>query len=332
MHATEFLKKPNPGAIGPMVVLFGEERSLKQETIQKLTRLVLGETDDISLTRFNGNDVDLVTVRDELLTISMWGDRRLVVVDSADGFVKEHRPGLEKYLDKPARKSVLVLDVEKWPKTTRLAKQLPKVGLEIDCSPLKGQALANWVQDMARDQHEKQISGAAVALLAELVGPHLGLLEQEVAKLVSYIGARPKIDVEDVRKLVGGWKVETTFEMINSLRDGNVGVALNCLEKLLMAGEAPARILGGISFIFKKLAQATELARQGATLHAALRQAGVFPKDIEPSSRYLRRIGRPRAEKIYRRLMEADQNLKGGSRVNDRTQMEQLLFQLSGRV
>ena len=39
--------------------------------------------------------------------------------------------------------------------------------------------------------------------LCELVGPEMGLLDQELLKLAIYVGDRKRIDVDDVDKLVG---------------------------------------------------------------------------------------------------------------------------------
>ncbi len=213
-----------------------------------------------------------------------------------------------------------------------MAKATAKSGLIVECTELKGRELTQWIVDTGRDHYSKQLTRDAAFLLTELAGNHLGLLEQELAKLASYAGERGRIDVEDVRKLVGGWKAETTFVMTNAIRDGQLGLALSCLEKLLVAGEAPQRILGGINYVFRKLAQTTELARQGGSLNGALEKAGVFPRDRPSSGQYLRRIGRPRAEKLYQRLLEADANMKGGSRLSERMQLEQLLMQLSGQM
>ena len=118
--------------------------------------------------------------------------------------------------------------------------------------------------------------------------------------------------------------------MINAVRDGQVDVALNCLQKLLRAGEAPQKILGGMNYVFKKVAQATELSRRGKPLPAALKEAGVYYKEIDAMQQYLRRIRRPRAERILNRLAQADFNLKGGSRLPDNLQMEQLVLWLAG--
>ncbi len=330
MHATSFLKAAGDKQIGPIVAVFGPERHLKHAALAALKEAVLGEDGDIGLVRLTGRDVDFKTVSDELRTISMWGDRRLVLVDEADDFVSKHRASLEKYLQQPAKKSILILDVKTWPKNTRLAKAVAKTGLDIECKALSGSELSNWLTEVSQEEHGKQISRDAIALLVELAGVDLGLLDQELSKLVSYVGDANRIGAEDVRALVGGWKAETTWTMLDAVRDGRLGTALTCLDKLLVAGEAPQRILGGVSFVFRRIAQATEISRHGVPLNAALRQAGVFPRDVGPSEAYLRRIGRRRAEQIYRLLLTADGDLKGSSRAPLRLQLERLLIELSG--
>ena len=339
MHATEYLKAPEKHETGPVVALYGSERYLKHAALAALVGQVLGASggaeeqgdDELGLVRFNGKDADLKTVRDELSLVSMWGERRLVVVDDADEFVTKNRAGLESYLDKPAKKSVLVLNVKSWPKTTRLAKGVAKSGLDLECSELSGAALQRWIADVAKEKHAKQFERDAAALLVELAGSDLALLDQEIAKLASYAGERTKITSDDVTRLVGGWKAETTWAMTNAVRDGQIGDALACLDKLLYAGEAPQKLLGGINFVFRKFANATELTAEGVPLPGALQQAGVFPRDVGASSTYLRRIGRPRAEQISNWLLTADSNLKGGSRTADRLELEELLVKLSGK-
>jgi len=191
-------------------------------------------------------------------------------------------------------------------------------------------SLTAWLVDSSETLYGKQLSRDAAALMVELAGTGLGLLEQELGKLSSYVGDRPRITPEDVRQMVGGWKAETTWTMLDAVRDGDPGTALGCLEKLLTAGEAGPKLLGGVSFVFRKLADATERSREGVQLPAALKDAGVFFRDIEKAERYLRRVKRPRAEKILARLLKADSDLKGGSQLSDRLQMELLLLWLSG--
>ena len=119
--------------------------------------------------------------------------------------------------------------------------------------------------------------------------------------------------------------------MLDAVRDGQLAVALELLDKLLVSGEHPLKLLGGINYVYRQLAQATELSRQGVPLPAAISQAGVKPFQAQAATAYLKRIGRPRAEKIYRQLLQADLDLKGASQIPERVLMERLLMQLGGK-
>lgn len=332
IHATEISRHLPQAEKASLLVLFGSESHLKSTVISAFCETLLGQSvaDAMGLVRFAGKDVDFRTVRDEVQTVSMFSSSKLVVVEQADEFVSAWRPQLEAFADKAAGKSKLVLEVGKWPGNTRLAKKVDKTGFAVECSELTGDRLASWLVQQAKTEYEKQLSRDAAQLVVELAGTGMTLLSQELQKLASYVGERPKIGVEDVRTLVGGWKAETTWTMIHAIRDGHVDLALSCLQKLLYAGEAPPKILGGINYVFKKIAHATELSRRGTPLPKALKDAGVFYKEIDATQQYLRRIRRPRAERIVRRLALADTNLKGGSRLPDRLQMEQLVLWLAG--
>jgi DNA polymerase-3 subunit delta len=330
MHVTAFLKAP-PEKIGVIVVLFGEEHFLKRAALESLSHLVLGNDEEhLGLTRFTGDQAELRTVCDELRTISMWGSRRLVVVDDADRFVSQNREGFEKYLQKPAKNSVLVLDVKTWPKTTRLAKAIPKIGLELECAPLSGNDLVRWIAETAKNSHGKSISRDAATLIRELAGDDLGLLEQEIAKLSAYVGDRTTIEIADVQMLVGGWATETTWSIAAAVRRGETGEALDLLNQVLDAGESPHKILGGLTFVFRRLAAAVELSGQGTALDRALGEAGVFFREISESGAYLRRLGRAEAHRITERLLEADSALKGAVIVPERHVLETLIVKLTG--
>ena len=330
MHATEFLAKNKSLPDVPVLVLFGAERHLKLQVLSLLPGLS-GNDQDAAVTHLAGKDAELRSVCDELMTVSMFGDQRVVIIDDADDFIKDNRPGLEKYVDHPSRSSLLVLDVNTWQKTTKLYKAVEQIGLNLDCGELKGAALTRWLIDSAQTQHKLRLDRDTATLIVQLAGDSLGLLQQELDKLAAYVGTAGQITQDDVTKIVGGWRVETTWVMLDALRDGDLHKALECLNKLLMSGEAALRILGGVNFTFRKLAEATEGARISRDLPGALRAAGVFPNALAPSERYLKRIGYDRASRILQSLLTADVNLKGGSRVDPQMQLEMLFVELSGK-
>lgn len=327
MHATDFLKS-STAQVPPVVVLAGTQRHWKQLAWNQLKMLVVSD-EESCIARFQGRETTWQIVSDELHTVSMWGDRRLVQIEEAEDFVSRYRGMLEKYVVAPAKKSVLVLEVVSWPKSTRLAKQVAQSGLEIECTELKGSALLQWLVDRARETYSTTMSRDAATLLVELVGTDIGLLDQELAKLSSYVGSGRQIAEEDVRSLVGGWRTETTWAMTDAVRDGRIAEALVALGQLQEAGEPSLKLLGGISFVFRKYALATERARH-MPLEVALKEAGVFPHDQKPAAAYLRRIGRDKAEQLLAALAATDAGLKGASRLPERLQLELLLLRLAG--
>lgn len=332
MHATAFLKSPNDVPLPGVIVIFGGENWLKYEALHAITtRLTADAGEDAMLTRFAGDDLDLKTLVDELRTVSMWGDGRVAIVDDGDAFVTNYRAGLENYVAAPAKNSTLILLVKKWPKTTRLAKAVAKTGLPLECGELKGAALTQFVAAAAA-VHGKRISRAAAGVLVELAGGEPGQLTQEAAKLAAYVGERDRITEDDIRAVVGGWSTQTAFEMVEALMNDRLDRALELLDQLLSAGEAPPRIHGAIAYCFRQLATATESARHGTPLREAVAKAGVYYKRIDAAAAYLRRIGRPRAETILPNLVAVDASLKGGSRAADGLELEQLLVRFSGRL
>ena len=333
MHATQFLSEQPATANVPVIVLHGAERSLISDVLHRLPGCAAEydqSHEDVSFTRFEGDDVRIVDVLDELSTISMFGDRRVVLVDHADGFVTENRPRLEAYVASPVRSGLLILDVESWPKTTRLAKAVEQTGLAVECSALSGAPLLRWLQDQARSRFEKDLERDAAALMVELAGPALGILQRELEKLAALAGEAPQITVENVRQAVGDWRTQTTWAMLDAVCAGRVGAAVENLDRLLLAGEPSVKIMGGVTFVFRKLAQATEIARRTRDVRQALSLAGVYRSSLAGSEKYLRRIGYEKASHILQLLADADASLRGASRVDERLLLEHLFVQLAG--
>lgn len=330
MHATEFLEQAPPDKVPPFVVLLGGEHYLKQLVIQRIAEALFGAEDaQEMLNSVEGKTANWTSIADELRTISMFGGNRCVLIDGADDFVSSFRSQLETYADHPAKSGVLILDVKSWPKTTKLAKKIVKTSLLIDCGELKGAQLTSWICGTAKSKYGKTISRNAAQTMTELAGTSIGLLAQEIDKLVSFVGERNQITEEDVQTLVGGWRLETTWAMINGVRDGQLGQALTELNKLIVAGEAPQKLLGGITFVYRKIIQAVRISAQTRQLGPALKDAGVFPRDIPATETYLRRLGRVRAEQIPRLLSDVDMALKGESALPPRVLIEKLLVELS---
>src|SRR5262245_23983041 len=198
MDSLTFLERAGKAKPQPVYVVHGDEAFLKRQVLAALKTLVLGPDDDgFGLSAHPGDKAIFAAVHDELETLPFLGARRLVVVENADPFVTRERARLEKYVAEPSKTGVLVLDVNSWPSTTRLAKLVPDAAT-LNCKALAPQHLPGWCADWCAARHGKQLPTAAARLLVDLVGPDMGLLDQELAKLAAYAGDANRIEAAEV--------------------------------------------------------------------------------------------------------------------------------------
>ena len=321
LHAMDYLDKPAAHPTRSMCVVFGDDAYLKRATLKELRRQVLGgEEGEFSLSVWNGKEVQLADVLDELATVSMFGSAdRLVILEEADDFVSKNRSELERHAARQRSHGVLVLEVKTFPATTNLAKQLAKSGLVIEGKTPPPARLKKWLTDRAKKEHDAKLDKAAVEMLLELVEPEVGLLEQEVARLALLTGEDRAITLDLVQQHVGSWRTKSTWDMIDAIAAGDARNALLQLDRLTLAGEVPIAMLGQIASTLRRYATATRLieraeaAGRKPNLHGVLQEAGVKPFAMAKSQAQLLQIGRIRGRKLHRWLLELDIALKGES-------------------
>ena len=337
LHAFDYLahhQKHRPRAV---CVLFGDEPFLRRQALLRIRQAVLGgDEGDFSLSTFEGRAAELADVLEELATVAMFGPgQRLVVVDEADEFVSRYRGQLEDYVARPAGSGVLVLDVKSFPANTRLYKAVAAEGLAVDCNSPAAARVARWLGTWSKQAHQVELSQAAAETLVEMIGPELGLLDQELAKLALVAGSEGKITPETVGRLVGGWRARTTWEMLDAALAGELGGAMTQLDRLLASGESPVGLLAQLSASLRRLAAATRIVCQADAagrrirLKAALEQAGIRSFVLRKAEGQLRHLGRQRGSQLYGWLLQADLDLKGASALPPRLILERLIIRLA---
>jgi DNA polymerase-3 subunit delta len=329
MDSLTFLERGGGrGKPQPVYVLHGDEYFLKRHVLALLRKLVLGEGDDaFGFTSLPGDKASFSEVYNELSTLPFLAPRRLVAIEQADPFVTRERERLEKYVAAPAEKGVLVLDVASWPGTTRLARAL--TDSTIVCKAPASHRLPEWCVQWAAARHGKELAAQAARLLVDLVGPDMGLLDQELTKLAVYAGDAKRIESADVDRLVGNNREQNTWKVFDFIGAGDGRGALELMDRLFAQGEEPMRLLGAFSLQLRRLAQVARLAGQGTSLTDALEQAGVPSFGRKATEQQLRHLGRRRLDRLYDWLLQTDLGLKGGSQLPPRTLLERLVVQLA---
>ncbi len=341
--ASDYLWDVKKHEIPSFCVVYGDDEFLKYHAIRAIRDHVLTQDDaEFSLSRFEGKNVKLETVLSELAMQSMFGGRRLIWIEDADPFITKHRPALEEYAEKPNPKSVLLLEPSAFLATTRLFKKLADTGFLVNAVKPKEKELAKWEKTLpkwvarwAKQRHKTAFDADAASLLVDFVGPELGLLDQEIAKLALLVPPNGSVSSAIVAANVGSWRTRKVFDIANAAFAGKSAEAIRQLDNLLLAGVKPQGILPQIAFLFRQFGAATQVIldaeKKGRKIpvSVALESVGINKYFLEQSEKQLKMLGRRRGAKILQWLLQAELDMKGESRMNPRTILETLLIRVS---
>ena len=326
----DFLAKERRGEAPAVIVSFGADEFLHRKAYLAVREWTIGpEPDDFTLAIHAGDKAPLRDVLDDLFTRPMLGDRRLVVVEAADPFVTSHRDALLKYVESPSKSAALLLAVKTWRSNTKLAKAVELSGLALETAVPKDWHVPAWCAKWAAAHYDKKLTKPTAEWLVELVGVNLGQLDQEISKLAAFVGVAEEIDAEAVNRLVAGARTESAFKLLDMVFEGQLGKALLLLDRQVVAGDSPVMVLAMLTSQLRKLTVAARgIVNDGLPMARALEESGVPPFAIRKSEDQLRRIGRERMLAMYRRLLRADLDLKGGSGLDQRTVLERFLVEI----
>jgi len=239
---------------------------------------------------------------------------------------------LSAYLDNPAPFTVLVLEATGLDQRMRLGKLLAEKTLVVECglgeNPGERQVAAvALARALAKEQGVEFEKGAAEDL-AEFVAADLMRLKTEIDKLATYAAEKKVIGRADVSALVISEKTTTVWELSDMLAARQSKKAMEFLDRLLRDGEEPLQMLGAITWMYRKLIEASDI-KGVANGWQASRALGMRPEQAELALQNARKISKPRLLAGLHALRSADDRLKG-SGAEPRTVMEFLVAQLTG--
>jgi DNA polymerase-3 subunit delta len=236
---------------------------------------------------------------------------------------------LEKYFEKPAATGVLVLTVGSWPKTTKLAKRLPKVGQLIEVVPPKRRELPGLLTRYARDVNQKALGRDAAQLLVELVGEDLAQLENEVDKLALFVGQDKAITSQHVESLAGHNRIFGAFEVIDAMIAGQPMQAIRRLRNMFEQDRsAEYTVVGAFAYHLRRMFRAKAMLQKGESPAAVAQKARIW-RDSDRFFAQLRRTSLEQIAGYIEQLAGIDHAVKTGQ-AKTQVAMEQLVLRLAG--
>jgi DNA polymerase III delta subunit len=332
--------------LGSAYLIGGSDRPKVELAIQRLR----AHFDDASIDRLDAADADGAAVVAACNAGTLFGDRRLVIVEQVDGRpTDENRmratwkaadvEAVVGYLGAPAEGAVLCLVAYEIKKDARLTKAVSKLDKAAVLSyEIARRETAKWVSDRFRAAGTRADAEAVHALI-QLVGEDdKHALAQEVDKLAVWATSDGDTQVteRDVHVLVAPSKGAPPWELTDAWGAGDPAAALRVLERILhQAGATKHR---------------EEASRLSATLGAHLAKLHHVRRAMtagERAAEFAQRTKQHRfpVEKLYRQvegmsaaeledatvtLARLDHALKGGSKLSPELSLQRAVTDLVG--
>ena len=335
----ELLGRLEKGKPVAAILLVGEEVYLRDACREQLIeRFVPEEARTWAVSRYSAERGETQAALEQAQTMAMLSPQQVVFLEDAEAIEKlgeknrdEAVAQLSAYLEDPAPFTVLVVEVTVLDQRMKLGKMLAEKALVVECglgenAGERQAAAVALARAIGKEQGVEFEKGAAEDL-AEFVAADLMCLKTEIDKLATYAADKKIIARADVTALVISEKTTTVWELADLLASRQPKKAQEFLDRLLRDGEEPLQMLGAITWMYRKLIEASEV--RGVTNGwQAARALGMRAEQAELALQNARKISKPRLLAGLHALRNADDQLKG-SGAEPRTVMEFLVAQLT---
>ena len=338
MSPVELLGRLEKGKPIPAILLLGEEPYLRDACRKQLIERFVAEASRTwAVSRYSAGRGETQAALDQAQTMAMLSPQQVVFLEDTQAIEKlgeknrdEAVAQLGAYLEDPAPFTVLVVEATGLDQRMKLGKLLAEKTLVVECGlgekVEERLAAATTVAKAIAKEEGVEFEKGGAEDLAEFVAADLMRLRTEIEKLATYVAEKKVIGRADVSALVISEKTTTVWELADMLASRQSKKAQEFLDRLLRDGEAPLEMLGAITWMYRKVMEASEL--QGVTNGwQAARSLSMRPEQAELAVQSARKISKARLLGGLRALQRADDRLKGGK--DARTVLEFLVSELT---
>ena len=273
---------------------------------------------------------------------SLFGDKRLVVVDDVDG--RRDGDGRLKggwkaadvdavitYLGSPAPDTVLALVANELKATASLSKACAKTGKVLEYSVQK-KGLQRWIAERFA-RHGVEAQPEACAMLLQLVGEDLHALATEVDKVATWAAGEP-VGEREIEALVPPASDTPTFTLTDAWAAGDTAATLAASEAIFERDararrDTAARLAGAVGRHVVKLRALKRLAGEGVTHREAAGKLRMHPFYARKLYGQAEVLSEEELHGALVRLAELDGALKGKSPLAPDLEVQRALVDLT---
>lgn len=221
--------------IYPVYLFYGKENYLKEDILKKLrNRLIDPAYRELNYKVFYGEKISINEVINDLETLPLISEHKLVVIKEADKINKNDEIKLIDYFNRLSLKNIfstLIIIYKESSPNKELVTAIKKVGVVSNFSITDKAKLTLWINSKFR-QSNKNITQEGLFYLQSIMGSDLGRLFNEIEKIDIYTKDKKVIEKEDVMISIGGSESVNIFKVLDSIGDKDIKNAIEGLVKL----------------------------------------------------------------------------------------------------
>jgi len=297
------------GNYKPLYLLYGNENYLKKLYRDKLKTAILGNSDGMNYSYFEGKDFDSKRLVEIAQTMPFFNDRRLVLLENTGLF--KMQSNLSDLLSELPESTIVIFVETEIDKRNKLYKLVKDVGTVSEMNGLDEKNLKLFVGSIL-EQEGKRITENSVSYLFEKTGTDMEHLRTEIEKLVCYAMDRDVITIEDIDAVVTSQVTGKIFIMIDAIAGKQQSKALSLYYDLLALREKPMSILYLITRQFNILMQVKDLQALGHKNDFISGKVGVPPFAVDKYLRQAKNFTMKRLQEAIEYSADVEEQVKTG--------------------
>jgi DNA polymerase-3 subunit delta len=327
MQTQEFFHHVETGKLLPLYYLYGPERGLIDEALDRIKEKALqGATRDFNLEIFYAQAAAAEAILASLQVFPISSPRRVVVIHQADFIWNKEPSPYFGYFSNPNPLTCAVFIGERADLRTKFFQALGKKGAAVGFYPLSERELVRWIRERA-NQCGQGISEGAAALLLERIGTNLAELKLELQKLTLHPQGKKNLSEEDVLALTEDVRSESPFELPMAVGRLNLREVFRLLRKNEQQGDPPLLLFSLIVRGLRRIRRAQELKKGGGSKKEIENRLGIPPRRADEFWKEVEGFPFSPLQQLWLPTLEADQELKS-SRCDKGLLLEKYLWTL----
>jgi DNA polymerase-3 subunit delta len=324
LTSTQFLSQLNKVKSHPAYLIIGDDGYLVDKVYKSVRELIKKELAEFETVGIYGDELTAADLNDYLDSYSIFSDNKLLVIRNAErlGEQDKNRKQPEKqkqmletvltYLKNPEASQRLVLIANSVDGRQTVWKSIKELCLIIECEAIRFPGeMRNWLESTLR-QNRKTMDDNAKSLFLEKVELDFCTAENEMEKLLVYIGERSNIAEKDVHTTLPTTRVGTLSDFYKALGNRQTGEVLSKVNDMLENEWADLQILSTVYKFFMNIwkIQALKAKHISDREITATHLNDLFQNQRESYLAFARKYSPEEIPGIFKTILDTDANIK----------------------